>query len=118
MSQFPDRKAIDRKRLDGLTAEQKRRLLELATTAGLPRRASAEPILAVGQARTGPQPLSFAQQRIWFLSQMDEASAAYHLSGNLRLQGDLDVPALARALDRIFTRHDALRTRFVEVEGS
>jgi amino acid adenylation domain-containing protein len=62
-------------------------------------------------------PLSFAQQRLWFLSQMEGVSAAYHIPGALRLRGDLDKRALRRALDRIVLRHEALRTTFALVEG-
>src|SRR6266853_1216198 len=62
-------------------------------------------------------PLSFAQQRLWFLAQMEEASQAYHLPLGLRLKGRLDGGALRRALDRILFRHEALRTTFVSIEG-
>ncbi|WP_449301162.1 amino acid adenylation domain-containing protein [Pseudomonas citri] len=59
-------------------------------------------------------PLSFAQQRLWFLAQLDSASAAYHIPTGLRLRGALDTQALNRALDRIVARHEALRTTFVQ----
>jgi amino acid adenylation domain-containing protein/FkbM family methyltransferase len=58
-------------------------------------------------------PLSFAQQRLWFLSQMQGISQAYHIPMGLRMQGALDCAALRRALDRIVARHEALRTTFV-----
>ena len=57
-------------------------------------------------------PLSFAQQRLWFLAQMEGISEAYHIPLGLRLQGNLDPAALRRALDRILQRHEALRTTF------
>ncbi|MBY6244154.1 condensation domain-containing protein, partial [Methylosinus sp. Sm6] len=63
---------------------------------------------------TGPLVLSFAQQRLWFLSRFDAAaSVAYHIAGGVRLCGSLDAAALRRALDRIVERHEALRTTFV-----
>ncbi|MFM0069415.1 condensation domain-containing protein, partial [Paraburkholderia aspalathi] len=63
-------------------------------------------------------PLSYAQQRLWFLDQMDQkAGAAYHIAGGLRLAGQLDEAALRRALDRIVARHEVLRTRFVAEDG-
>jgi amino acid adenylation domain-containing protein len=62
-------------------------------------------------------PLSFAQQRLWFLAQMEGVSEAYHISRGLRLKGKLDHIALRRALDRILARHEALRTSFAEVAG-
>ena len=68
--------------------------------------------------RNGPLPLSFAQQRLWFLAKLEEAaSRAYHISFSLRLQGSLDRCALRAALDRIVARHESLRTRFVMIDG-
>jgi amino acid adenylation domain-containing protein/non-ribosomal peptide synthase protein (TIGR01720 family) len=62
----------------------------------------------------GPAPLSFAQQRLWFLDRLDaSASMAYHVSAALKLTGTLDVDALEATLQRIVTRHESLRTRFV-----
>ena len=49
-------------------------------------------------------PLSFAQQRLWFLAQLEGVGTAYHISGGLRLKGDLDRSVLLRALDRIVER--------------
>ncbi|MEQ1511207.1 MAG: amino acid adenylation domain-containing protein [Lysobacteraceae bacterium] len=69
------------------------------------------PIVAV--PRTEAMPLSFAQQRLWFLAQMQDVSRTYHIPGALRLRGELDVAALGRALDRIVARHEVLRARFV-----
>ncbi|MEY4910318.1 MAG: hypothetical protein RL260_4036, partial [Pseudomonadota bacterium] len=64
-------------------------------------------------SRDAPLPLSFAQQRLWFLDRLDaRAGAAYHMPSSVRLVGALDVPALQAALDRIVQRHEALRTRF------
>ncbi|WP_017902380.1 amino acid adenylation domain-containing protein, partial [Pseudomonas asplenii] len=62
-------------------------------------------------------PLSFAQQRLWFLAQLDGGSAAYHIPAGLRLRGSLDRVALKQALDRIVARHEALRTTFVQLPG-
>ncbi|MGA3706678.1 amino acid adenylation domain-containing protein, partial [Ralstonia nicotianae] len=67
--------------------------------------------------RGEPLPLSFAQQRLWFLAQMEGGSEAYHIPVGLRLKGELDEEALRRALDRIVARHEALRTRFEVQEG-
>jgi len=67
--------------------------------------------------RDGTLPLSFAQQRLWFLAQFKGASAAYHMPGGLRLQGELDRLALIKALARIVARHEALRTTFVVHDG-
>ncbi|RTQ35418.1 amino acid adenylation domain-containing protein [Variovorax gossypii] len=68
--------------------------------------------------RSGPLPLSPAQQRLWFISGVDaQASVAYHIAGALRLRGELDSAALRSALDHVVARHEALRTRFVESDG-
>ncbi|PBP94067.1 non-ribosomal peptide synthetase, partial [Pseudomonas congelans] len=73
---------------------------------------SQQPIVPV--SRDQSLPLSFAQQRLWFLAQLDGGSAAYHIPAGLRLRGSLDQDALKRALDRIVARHEALRTTFVQ----
>ncbi|MEM9598492.1 MAG: amino acid adenylation domain-containing protein, partial [Acidobacteriota bacterium] len=62
-------------------------------------------------------PLSFAQQRLWFLDQLEPGSAAYVLSWALRLRGPLDAQALGRAFDDLVSRHEVLRTRFVAAEA-
>ncbi|CAJ5682465.1 syringomycin synthetase [Burkholderia pseudomallei] len=67
-------------------------------------------------ARGEPAPMSFAQQRLWFLARMGGLGDAYHMPIAVRLRGALDVDALQRALSRIVSRHDALRTTFA-LEG-
>ncbi len=72
----------------------------------------------IKHAERGPRlPLSFAQQRLWFLAQIKEVSQAYHVPIGWRLKGELDVGALRRALDRIIARHEALRTTFFSIDG-
>ncbi|HEX2094621.1 MAG TPA: amino acid adenylation domain-containing protein, partial [Longimicrobiaceae bacterium] len=65
----------------------------------------------------GPVPLSFAQQRLWFIHQLQPGSAAYNLSAAFRIRGPLDVEALRRALEEVVRRHEALRTTFSSVAG-
>jgi amino acid adenylation domain-containing protein len=62
-------------------------------------------------------PLSFAQQRLWFLDRLQPGTATFNLPAPLRLSGSLDVAALGRALEEIVRRHESLRTRFGEREG-
>ena len=62
-------------------------------------------------------PLTPAQERMWFLDQLDPADVSYHMYVTQRLRGRLDVAALAGALDRIVARHETLRTRFPSSEG-
>ena len=68
--------------------------------------------------RSQALPLSWAQQRLWFLDQFDPAaSIAYHIPAGLRLHGALDRVALQAALGHIVARHEDLRTTFVRVDG-
>ncbi|HKV12249.1 MAG TPA: amino acid adenylation domain-containing protein, partial [Thermoanaerobaculia bacterium] len=79
-------------------------------------------LLAAGEASSAPPlvarpqvddpPLSFAQQRLWFIHQLDPGSAAYNMHPVLRLEGELDEAALAAALNELVRRQAALRTRF------
>ncbi|MDH0571819.1 amino acid adenylation domain-containing protein [Pseudomonas fulva] len=62
-------------------------------------------------------PLSLAQQRLWFLTQMSEASAAYHIPVALHLEGRLHRQALERSLRALVARHESLRSRFHEHDG-
>ena len=64
-----------------------------------------------------PCPLSFGQQRLWFLQQLEPNSPAYNISAAIRLSGPLDIAALERSLDTIVQRHEVLRTAFSAVEG-
>ncbi|MBD8529924.1 non-ribosomal peptide synthetase [Massilia sp. CFBP 13647] len=68
-------------------------------------------------ARERALPLSFSQQRLWFLSRMMAPNAVYNIPLALRLGGALDEGALERALNAVVDRHEALRTRFAEVDG-
>ncbi len=68
-------------------------------------------------ARDRQLPLSFSQQRLWFLDQLTPGTPAYNLVGALRLRGSLDVSALERSLNEIVKRHEVLRTTFVMVDG-
>ncbi|HXQ72674.1 MAG TPA: amino acid adenylation domain-containing protein [Pyrinomonadaceae bacterium] len=64
-----------------------------------------------------PLPLSFAQQRLWFLDQLEPNSAFYNIPAAVRVSGQLNLPALERTFTEIVRRHEALRTRFVTVDG-
>jgi amino acid adenylation domain-containing protein/FkbM family methyltransferase len=79
--------------------------------------AGPEPLRARIPAASWQMPLSFAQQRLWFLDQLDPGSPFYILFTPLRLRGALDVVALARSLNAIVRRHEALRTTFVALDG-
>ncbi|QHD06684.1 non-ribosomal peptide synthase/polyketide synthase [Pseudomonas sp. R76] len=73
---------------------------------------SAQPLVALERGQ--PMALSFAQERQWFLWQLDPTSAAYHVPTALHLRGQLDITALERAFQALVLRHEPLRTTFVE----
>ncbi|MUG94288.1 amino acid adenylation domain-containing protein [Scytonema sp. UIC 10036] len=77
--------------------------------------ASAPPILP--RQTDAELPLSYAQQRLWFLDQLEPNSAFYNIPGALRLEGTLQVAALEQSFIEIIHRHEALRTNFVTVDG-
>ncbi|HEY0603237.1 MAG TPA: amino acid adenylation domain-containing protein [Herpetosiphonaceae bacterium] len=67
--------------------------------------------------RTGDLPLSFAQQRLWFLDQLTPGNTAYNISSVVRLRGPLDIALLERSLSATVERHEALRTTFAMIDG-
>ena len=79
--------------------------------------ATRQPVLA---ARTGAEPAraSFAQERLWFLHQLDPQSVAYNVPRAIRIRGKLDLNVLRESLNEIVARHAVLRTHFAIVDGS
>ncbi|HWF05357.1 MAG TPA: amino acid adenylation domain-containing protein, partial [Candidatus Angelobacter sp.] len=69
-------------------------------------------------SREGALPLSSAQQRLWFVDQLDSGSLAYNLPACLRLRGELHSDVLRAALEEIIRRHEALRTSFPVMNGT
>src|SRR5581483_11226420 len=67
---------------------------------------------------TGPVALSFAQQRLWFLAQLEPVASIYILPVAFALKGPLDLLALQQSLSKIMSRHEILRTRFVLLQES
>jgi amino acid adenylation domain-containing protein len=63
-------------------------------------------------------PLSFAQQRLWFLDQMEPGNPFYSIPAAVRLKGELDVAALEQTFNEIVRRHESLRTTFIPVDGN
>src|ERR1700728_1837648 len=103
--------------LDQLTILEREDLLRKARALKVKRRKLADLLPIAPVERGGRVPLSFAQQRLWFLAQMEGVSEVYHVPFGLRLKGVLDEAALRRSLDRIVARHETLRTTFVFLDG-
>ena len=102
-----------------------RRLFESPTLAAI-----AEAVLSIKQdeqsidalpltamARPERLPLSFSQERLWTLEQLEPGTTAYNLVGALSLHGDLNLDALTSSINEIVKRHDGLRTTFVTIDG-
>jgi amino acid adenylation domain-containing protein len=96
---------------------EKRRALELMLEQRQARQAASRPPAIPRRADRGPAPLSFAQERLWFLQQLDPGSCAYNTREALHISGPLSLPALRRALGACITRHDILRTVIREHAG-
>ena len=102
-----------------------RALFEQPTLAGLAAEVDAalqktQGLLAPPIQRRPPEagtPLSFAQQRLWFLDQLEPGSPLYNISQAVRVQGRLDLAALERSLNEIVHRHEVLRSTFPTVDG-
>jgi hypothetical protein len=95
-------------RMARLSPEKQRLLLQaMAAT-----RERSDAGIVVGQRREPPR-ASFAQQRLWFIAQLEPKSSAYNMAGAIRLRGRLDAGALQRTLQEIVRRHEVLRTSFV-----
>ncbi|WP_264312050.1 non-ribosomal peptide synthase/polyketide synthase [Pseudomonas putida] len=101
-------------RFVGLPVEQRQQILEKMQATGQSFR-----LLPIVPARQGLAriPLSFAQQRLLFLWQLEPDSPAYNVPMAVRLKGALDLTVLQQALDALVSRHESLRTRFVSDEG-
>jgi amino acid adenylation domain-containing protein len=98
------------------------RLADLAARVAAARSAGqpdpAPPLVPAERPAAGEGlPLSFAQQRMWFLSQLDPEGVAYNMPNAFRLEGELDADALERAISEILRRHESLRTTYVSSQG-
>ncbi|MGH7853180.1 MAG: condensation domain-containing protein, partial [Candidatus Binatia bacterium] len=102
-----------------------RKLFEARTVAGLAqeieilrRDRSGVAVPPIVPARRSNQaPLSFAQQRLWFLHKLDPNLTAYNMPAGYRIRGPLNISPFERALDQIIQRHDILRSAIVEIAG-
>jgi amino acid adenylation domain-containing protein len=110
--EVPLRTLFEAPTLDALATQ-----IEAALSAG--GRVAAATIKPLERSESGAVfPLSYAQQRLWFIQQLDPHSAAYNIPAAVRLHGRLDIAALEQTLSEIVRRHETLRTTFAFVEGS
>ncbi len=86
-----------------------------ALVAKLPREVALPPLSA--HDRTSDLPLSFSQERMWFLHQLDPQGSAYNVAGAVRVEGELDGRALVEAFDEMVRRHELLRANVETVDG-
>src|SRR5262249_23329431 len=103
---------------DAPTAEGLSRSIEGSMKAG--EKAQAPPLVRMEQVGAGVRraPLSFAQQRLWFLDKLNPGSAVYNIPGAVRLEGGLNLNTLEQVINEIVRRHETLRTRFEVNSGS
>src|SRR6185295_10791825 len=92
---------------------------ELAETieTGLAAGVAMPPRMERAQREGNVMPLSFAQQRLWFIDQLEPGNPVYNAPRGVRLRGTLDIAALERALTTLVRRHEALRTTFRDRHG-
>lgn len=107
------------KRLESLSPEKRELVLKklqtqtpISSTDTVRQFPSIEPI-----PRDRSIPLSFSQQRLWFLNELEGANASYNMAAAIRLCGPLQIAALKRAIAEIVQRHEVLRTTFKTVDG-
>ncbi|HEX6200997.1 MAG TPA: condensation domain-containing protein, partial [Thermoanaerobaculia bacterium] len=110
--ELPLRRVFENPTVAGLAAELARALAEDGAAP-----AAAEPALTAAGRPERP-PLSFGQERLWFLDRLDPGDPTFNVPFSLRLAGPLSPARLARALAAVARRHEALRTRFAAADGA
>lgn len=108
--------AVSQERV-GVFSKNRKRLLELLLDkqSGHPKKIRAYP--RAGDSARMRMPASGAQQRLWFIDQLEGGSTAYHIPMALRVWGELNQAALQMALNTLIKRHEVLRTGFTKVDG-
>ncbi|HEX9942962.1 MAG TPA: amino acid adenylation domain-containing protein, partial [Thermoanaerobaculia bacterium] len=107
--ELPLRRLFEVSTVEGLARELEERGVAATPAAAAPRRTAV--------SRTRYLPLSFAQERLWFLDRLEPGSPLYNIPTAVQLSGRLDVAALVAAIGEIVRRHEALRTIFAEMDG-
>src|SRR5438477_571062 len=97
-------------------SEVQRALLEKRLRGGLKPKSAPKAIPR--RTDTGMIPLSFAQERLWFLDQLAPNTPLYNIPAAFSIKGSLDVEALRKAIELVVQRHETLRSRFLSVDGA
>ncbi len=101
-----------------LSGSQRAQLEERLQRARQSSSRSPEPRVSIPRVEARDSvPLSFAQERLWFLDQLEPGTAVYNVCQAVRMKGTLDLAALEKALNEIIRRHEILRTNFVAADG-
>jgi hypothetical protein len=98
-------------------SKDKSELLKLMREESYRNREALKPYPRAQMTDGAQVPTSWAQQRLWFIDQLEGGTAAYNIVVSLRMRGSLNQMALQGALDTLVQRHEVLRTVFVSVEG-
>jgi acyl carrier protein len=109
--EVPLRRLFEYPTVEGLAAEVERARGEQPEGRRLP------PLVPVERQAGEGLPVSFAQQRLWFLHQLQPRGAAYNVPAAVRLTGRLNIPALEQTVGELTRRHESLRTTFANVRG-
>jgi len=96
-------------------SQRKAEIISFLRTANSTKNTTCIPLVSI--SRDGNIPLSFAQQRLWFIDQLVPNNSFYNVPAALRLLGSLNLAALEQTFNKIVERHEALRTAFVTLEG-
>jgi amino acid adenylation domain-containing protein len=102
------------KKLANLTPEKRSAFIKLLKKEGIDP--TKLPIIPTNR-ESKPTPLSWGQERLWFLDQFEENSTTYNLLLGVTINGTLDIGTLQKSLDTIIERHEVLRTNFQEIDG-
>src|SRR5581483_1854832 len=103
-------------KLTNLTPQQRASLVQRLTQSAAEHATSGNTLEIQPAPESSYYPLSYAQERLWFLDQLEPGNRAYNIAGAVRIEGPLDVAALERVVAEIVRRHEVLRTRF-ELRG-
>jgi amino acid adenylation domain-containing protein len=110
LAKFTETLSPKKRELLDLLLKEKKRKAESAQKKGAPDRIPR-------REKFSPGPVSFAQQRLWFIDQLDPGTPAFNIPAAIRLRGFVDVNMLKRCFDEIVSRHETLRTSFASEDG-